>query len=126
MAKGLKTGGRKKGSINRATAAKSAEIAASGLTPLDYMLNILRDIKKDASVRLEAAKAAAPYVHPKLANIEIAGKDGGPLEVHVVRFSDEPISVEDSNTSQMASPYLSDGSLVSFGKRHPPRSPGQS
>lgn len=79
MAKGLKTGGRKKGSTNKATAAKAADIAASGLTPLDYMLTVLRDIKGAAEVRLEAAKAAAPYVHPKLANIELTGKGGGPL-----------------------------------------------
>ena len=37
--------GRKKGSPNKVTAAREAEIAASGLTPLDYMLGILRDKK---------------------------------------------------------------------------------
>jgi hypothetical protein len=41
MAKGVKTGGRKKGVRNKATAAKAAEVAASGLTPLDYMLSLL-------------------------------------------------------------------------------------
>lgn len=70
MARGSKTGGRGKGTPNRATAAKAAEIAASGLTPLDYMLNVLRDENIEWRRRDEMAKAAAPYVHPKLATVE--------------------------------------------------------
>lgn len=87
--KGLpKTGGRKKGTPNKATAAKAAEVAASGLTPLDYMLEVLRDVEADRSVRLDAAAKAAPYVHPKLASIEHTGEDGGPLIVQILRFED--------------------------------------
>src|ERR1700704_822712 len=67
MAIGKKTGGRKKGVPNRATAAKTAAIEASGLTPLDYMLSVLRDEKADARRRDDMAKAAAPYVHPRMA-----------------------------------------------------------
>jgi hypothetical protein len=81
-----KLGGRKKGTPNKATAKKAEEIAASGLTPLEYMLQIMRDERQTDQVRLDAAKAAAPYVHPKLANVELHGKDGGPLQVQVVRF----------------------------------------
>lgn len=65
--------GRPKGSPNKATAARQAEIAASGLTPLDYMLGILRDEEADQAQRFEAAKAAAPYVHPRLAAVEHSG-----------------------------------------------------
>ena len=36
-----------------------AQLAAEGLTPLDYMLSILRDSTADAAARFEAAKAAA-------------------------------------------------------------------
>ena len=39
--------GRPKGSPNKATAAKAAEVAASGLTPLDFMLSIMRDETKE-------------------------------------------------------------------------------
>lgn len=70
---GLRTGkprGRPKGAPNKATAAKAAEIAASGLTPLDYMLGILRDEEQPVAMRFEAAKHAAPFVHPKLSSIE--------------------------------------------------------
>jgi hypothetical protein len=74
MAAGKKTGGRQRGVPNKATAAKAAEVAASGVTPLEYMLTIMRDEDKPADVRLDAAKSAAPYVHPKLAAVEHSGK----------------------------------------------------
>lgn len=70
MAKGKKTGGRTKGTPNRVTLAKEAEIAKSGLTPLDYMLGLLRDPTQSQEVRFSAAKEAAPFVHPKLASID--------------------------------------------------------
>jgi hypothetical protein len=83
-----KTGGRKKGTPNKASAAKAAEVAASGLTPLEYMLEVVRDLDAERSVRLDAAAKAAPYVHPKLASIEHTGEDGGPLVVKIIRFED--------------------------------------
>jgi hypothetical protein len=36
--------------------------------PLDYMLGVLRDETEDKGRRDEMAKAAAPYVHPRLAS----------------------------------------------------------
>jgi len=75
-----KTGGRKKGTPNRVTLAKAAEIAKSGITPLDYMLKVMRDKKGDPYRRDEMARAAAPYVHPKLASVEhFAGTEGMPM-----------------------------------------------
>jgi len=88
--KGTRIGGRQKGTPNKITKEREAAIAATGLTPLDYMLGILRDDKCERAVRLDAAKAAAPYVHPKLATMELTGKDGGPLAVGVIKFSDLP------------------------------------
>jgi len=86
--------GRKKGSINKVTAKRKQVAAAaldSGITPLDYMLGVMRKpIPDDADLgvqvamiglRFEAAKAAAPYVHPRLAAIEHTGKDGGPMDL---------------------------------------------
>lgn len=73
--------GRKPGTINRTSAAKRATIAASGLTPLDYMLTVMRDTKAPADRRDDMAKAAAPYVHPKLAAVEHSGPDGGAFQV---------------------------------------------
>lgn len=66
--------GRPRGSRSLKTADRLAAIEAAGITPLDYLLNIMRDDGQDKIVRLDAAKAAAPYVHPKLANIEATHK----------------------------------------------------
>jgi hypothetical protein len=77
-----KTGGRSKGTPNRATAATAAAIAASGLTPLDYMLEVMRDESADLERRLEAARAAAPYVHSRLSSVQLTGANGGPIDVN--------------------------------------------
>jgi hypothetical protein len=81
MAVGRKTGGRVKGVPNKASVKREQEIAASGKTPLDFMLDTMRDEEKPFDIRLDAAKSAAPYVHPKLAAVEHTGKDGGPVAV---------------------------------------------
>lgn len=75
MATGRKTGGRAKGTPNKATVAKESAVASSGLTPLDYMLSILRDELLASDVRMDAAKAAAPYVHPRRAPVNSDGED---------------------------------------------------
>lgn len=80
MAQGKKTGGRQKGTPNKASIERAAEIAASGETPLDYMIRVMRDRSVDHPRRDDMAKAAAPYVHNKLAAVEHTGKDGGPIE----------------------------------------------
>jgi hypothetical protein len=77
--------GRPKGVPNKANAERQAAIAASGLTPLDYMLAVLRDENADGQRRLEAAKSAAPYVHPRLASIEHAGS-GSPIELKEIKI----------------------------------------
>lgn len=71
--------GRRAGSPNKASAAKAAAVEASGLTPLDYMLEVMRDEDEPADVRLDAAKSAAPYVHPKLASVEHKGNAQHPV-----------------------------------------------
>jgi hypothetical protein len=42
-----------------------AQLKAAGMTPLDFMLAIMRDVTLPPPVRLDAAKAAAPNIHPK-------------------------------------------------------------
>jgi hypothetical protein len=76
--------GRKKGVPNKRTAAKIAEVEASGLTPLDYMLSVLRDTTESPDRRAWAAKEAAPYVHPKLSNIEHKGDQDKPIRMEFV------------------------------------------
>ena len=77
---GERRGGRKKGTPNKANAQLQAEIAASGETPRDYMLRIMRDETVEPARRDDMAKAAARYVHPTFAAIEHTGEGGGPIE----------------------------------------------
>lgn len=87
MAQGKKTGGRQKGTPNRKNAALVAAVEASGLTPLEYMLSVLRSPETPPDMKFEAAKAAAPYVHARLAAVEHAGPGGGPLQVQEVEWT---------------------------------------
>lgn len=66
MAKGKKTGGRKKGVKNKRTIEREM-LKAGGTLPLVYMLGVMRDESADNQRRDEMAKAAAPYVHARRA-----------------------------------------------------------
>lgn len=86
--------GRKRGSGGGGKATtKTREIAnkaaAEGLTPLEYLLAVLRNPKAEPHARLDAAKAAAPYVHPRLAPIEPQRKldDVVPLAERVKEYT---------------------------------------
>lgn len=87
--------GRPYGSQNKATKKQKAEIdkiVASGLPPLDYMLSVMRYETVPHPERLDAAKAAASYVHPKLAAIahsgsgEVPGDLGERLDAAIKRM----------------------------------------
>lgn len=65
--------GRPKGAVNKATAKARDAAEAGGILPLDFMLSIMRDETAERGERLDMAKAAAPYVHAKLAAIEHSG-----------------------------------------------------
>jgi hypothetical protein len=73
MAVGKKTGGRTKGAKNKATLLKEEMISErvkaaqeAGLTPLEFMLAVLRDPANPMADRYVAARDAAPYMHPRL------------------------------------------------------------
>jgi hypothetical protein len=106
MATGKKTGGRRKGTPNKATAERQAAVAATGRTPLDVMLNNMRWADQEADRLLatgsealetnravlqlkelacEWARDAAPYVHPRLAAIahRHVNADGTPIALRV-------------------------------------------
>src|SRR5262249_30078060 len=85
---GERRGGRAAGTPNRATAAKAAEIAASGLTPLDFLIATMRNEQLDLAVRIDAAKAIAPYVHPKLSAVDLTAQQSQQMKIEIVRFGD--------------------------------------
>lgn len=65
--------GRKAGAATKLNEDARKQAAEGGLMPLEYMLQILRDEDIDPETRMDAAKAAAPYVHAKLAAVELSG-----------------------------------------------------
>ena len=69
---------RTKGSLNKRTrmalhSLKTGELMGKGLTPVELMLDVMRDCEKPLELRLDAAKSVAPYVHPRLNSTEITG-----------------------------------------------------
>ena len=102
-----KTGGRQAGTPNKASAARQAEVAASGVTPLEVMLanmrfhhrqaeelellsaaespeakiQILGEASRHRQMAQACAKDAANYVHPKLASVQHGGDPDNPLKL---------------------------------------------
>jgi hypothetical protein len=84
-----KTGGRQKGAIDKIK--REAILAAQGITPLDYLMTLVRAetppgldpavARARETLRFEAAKAAAPYVHARLQSTTLAGDPERPLKV---------------------------------------------
>jgi hypothetical protein len=70
MARGRKTGGRQKGTRNRATEEARIAAEATGILPLDYMLSVMRDPEADQKRRDAMAMASAPYLHARLSTID--------------------------------------------------------
>jgi hypothetical protein len=65
--------GRKPGSPNKKTAQLQSEVEASGITPLDYLLSVMRAPESEPRERLAAAVSAAPYIHAKLSSVNVTG-----------------------------------------------------
>lgn len=64
-----KGAGRPKGARSRLTEQAILK-AGEGMTPLEFMLDVLRNEENEFDVRMDAAKAAAPYVHARLASVD--------------------------------------------------------
>ncbi len=74
---GKRTGaGRKKGEPNKRTAEAVASAESTGITPLEYMLDVMRN-STDDRMRMSAAQAAAPYVHAKLSTVDVKSEHSG-------------------------------------------------
>ena len=73
--------GRPKGAAAKIDAEARAAAHASGQTPLEYMLEVMRNPQIDARRRDQMAAAAAPYVHHRLSSTEHSGPGDGPVQV---------------------------------------------
>jgi hypothetical protein len=76
--------GRKPGSVTKIDHEARQKARVGGLTPLEYLLSIMRDESEDKRERLDAAKAAAPYCHARLSSTELSGPNKGPIETREV------------------------------------------
>src|SRR5262245_58115072 len=81
--------GRPPGARNRKSLEMAEAIEASGMTPLDYMIAVMRDKDVDPQIRLEAARGAAPYVHARLSSAEITHTDS--ITATAMRLTPEEI-----------------------------------
>lgn len=86
--------GRPAGVRNKATLRKLRDVERSGLMPLDYMLKVMRDTKADRARRDDMAKAAAPYIHPKLATLQSDVKLTGRLTLEQLVLASVPSETE--------------------------------
>jgi hypothetical protein len=58
------------GKPNKASGTREKAHERAGLTPLMHMLGVLRDETQPDGRRDDMAKAAAPYVHPRLSQVD--------------------------------------------------------
>lgn len=79
--------GRKKGVQNKVNAEARAKAVAGGVLPLEYMLKVMRDPKAQPGRRDEMARAAAPYVHPRL---QVTQVSGDPLQPVIFQMINRP------------------------------------
>ena len=107
--------GRPRGSPNKALAKREAEIEASGLTPLAFMLNILRDKEASMEDRKWAAQHAACFCHPRLAQQRFEGAGGTNIIVEIVRFTDiEEEAVDGAQLGADAHEVEHDDAVIPF------------
>ena len=72
-----KSGTRRTATPKNAAAGRRPKTAKSALTPLDYMLQVLRDPESTKDEKKWAAQQAAPFVHARLASTKAGGPGGG-------------------------------------------------
>ena len=120
MARGRKTGGRKKGTPNKrtsvlATKAEAAVAGAGGEQPLDFLLRLMRDPAEDKMVRLACAKAAANFVHPQLQAVahRMLDASGAPLSPTInLVINPPPKPVEATPRPKLTHEGAKDGEAV--------------
>ena len=108
--------GRKTGSLTKRTRQIAEAVATQGITPLEVMMKVMRQLYEEAgnvseqdlgnkelanearikllNMAATVGRHAAPYVHPRLSAIEHTGKDGVPLQSGVLVVP-SAMSVED-------------------------------
>ena len=76
-----KSGGRVPGTPNKKTVHARQILEEYGADPVEALAKAMKDEKNvPLELRIDCAKALLPYVYPRLAAVEVTGRDGGPIE----------------------------------------------
>jgi hypothetical protein len=81
--KGVRIGGRQKGTPNKATQSAREICRRLKCDPIEGLAHIAKDVKVPIEVRQRAYSDLARYTYPRLNAIEHTGDGGGPLQVEV-------------------------------------------
>lgn len=86
MAKGVKTGGRQKGTPNRSTAEVKSLAQQYGPEAIETLVSIMRDSENDTA-RIAASKEIMDRAYGKAAQaVEVSGAGGEPFSIQIIRF----------------------------------------
>jgi hypothetical protein len=81
---GERRGGRQRGTPNKKTALRDSALAAAAtnpdISPLDYLLGIVRDSNESSERRFKAAQTTLPFVHAKPGSAR-PGDPAGPAKL---------------------------------------------
>lgn len=100
--------GRKIGQATKMNAQAKKAALAGGITPLQYMLNVMRNSRADTKRRDDMAKAAAPFCHTRA--IEHTGANRGPIAtMDLTKATDEQISAIEAIFGPLADTGDGDG-----------------
>ena len=81
---GERRGGRQRGTPNKKTALRDSALAAAAtnpdISPLDYLLGIVRDANASSELRFKAAQTTLPFVHAKPGSAR-PGDPAGPAKL---------------------------------------------
>ncbi len=74
------------------------------ITPLAYFLEIVNNVKARPALRFAAAKAAAPYMHPRLASIAVQAETKWPIDARKLTEEElaqlEPLLLKSQSSQQ--------------------------
>ena len=82
--------GRKPGALTRYKKEVAEKVADEGITPLEFLVSVVRDKKAKKRDRVDAAKAAAPYCHKRMPQA-FEGDIRGSFVYEVVKYGDEEV-----------------------------------
>src|SRR3954447_9856967 len=79
---GERRGGRQRGTPNKSTALKKAALSAASadptISPLQFLLRVMRDPQAPTDLRIRVARAAAPLAHAKPAQSGSGSRNADP------------------------------------------------